>query len=548
MGFACQAFPRFWHTSLAAPWLAAAAFVAMVVGILVRTAGMWWHEADWALPAAMGGAALQLAAIAAFVGQIVATYRRSEAKSEPYLMFVFAGLCFFLVQAVFSTWHTWTTMTAGSREELLWYVATYQAVLRDLQIHGLALFMILGVSLRVLPGFFGLPAISKRRAYAAWAMLLMAVIGESLFFIAYRWTGNHLLAGALLVPWLLLAVGSLTIPWAWKLWRPLPAPGRADRSGKFIRAAYGWLAFSMVMLLLLPVYQIISSIPFSHAYYGGIRHAITVGFISLMIMGVAAKVVPTLNGEDPRGLSPLWGPFLLVNIGCFLRVSLQTLTDWHPAFFGVVGVSGLLELTGLAWWGIHLIRVIRRGKREAQQEDVGAGAAPAQIVGPHKVADVLLWFPQTEEVFQRLGFGMIRDPVMRRTVARQVTLAQAAAMRGVSLTRMLDALNGATGNPVGSGGTAAGVRYDATIGDLLDQHPRLHQALARVNPDLPTHRGRTVEAAASLVGWSREELAILVAQALVEPMGSCGKSCGGCDSQGGRGSSNGPGVAAGVSV
>ena len=140
--------------------------------------------------------------------------------------------------------------------------------------------------------------------------------------------------------------GSWMIAAPFQLWRRSPV---RERSVKFVRAAYTWLAVSMVMLLLLPVHQAISGIPFSHAHYGAIRHAITVGFVSLMIMGMAAKVVPTLNGRDTRQLTALWGPFILVNVGCFLRVSLQALTDLNPRFFAVVGISGICEVTGLAW-------------------------------------------------------------------------------------------------------------------------------------------------------------------------------------------------------
>jgi len=163
-------------------------------------------------------------------------------------------------------------------------------------------------------------------------------------------------------PWLMLAIGCAMVAGPWRLWRPLPV---SDRSGKFVRAAYTWLAVSLVMLLLLPVYQIASEIKFSHAYYGAIRHAMTVGFISLMIMGMAAKVVPMLSGRNPRELPALWGPFILVNAGCFLRVSTQTLTDWHHGFFAVVGVSGILEVAGLAWWGAGLVRAMARGKHLA---------------------------------------------------------------------------------------------------------------------------------------------------------------------------------------
>jgi len=379
MGFAYQAFPRLWHTTLAAPRLAVAAFLAMVVGLILRTVGMTASGA-WAsaLPLAMTGGALEIAAILVFAGQLLTTFARSTARLEPYVGFILAALGWFYLQALVDVWHTYTTMTAPTRDRLLWYIATYQAPLRDLQIHGLALFMILGVSLRMLPAFLGVAEIPARRAWRALAILTAAVAMECILFIAYRWTGNHALAATLMVPWLMLAAGIAMIALPWKLWRPVPTP---DRSAKFFRTAYLWLAVSMVMLLCLPVHQAATGIKFSHAYYGAIRHAITVGFISLMIMGIAARVVANLNGRDPRQLTQLWGPFLLVNLGCFLRVSLQSLTDLHPAFFAVVGLSGTLEVAGLAWWGTGLVRIMRQGKRKTL-EDTQSTTAPAAAIAP----------------------------------------------------------------------------------------------------------------------------------------------------------------------
>src|SRR5262249_31409105 len=101
-----------------------------------------------------------------------------------------------------------------------------------------------------------------------------------------------------------------------------------------------------------------SHLGFSHAYYGAIRHAITVGFISLMIVGVAAKVVPTLSGIDIHKLPGLWIPFLLINTGCTLRVVAHTWTGVTPASCPIAGVSGLLEVLGLAIWGLHLLLIL----------------------------------------------------------------------------------------------------------------------------------------------------------------------------------------------
>ena len=89
------------------------------------------------------------------------------------------------------------------------------------------------------------------------------------------------------------------------------------------------------------------------------HHAYTVGFVSMMIVGVASRVVPILAGLDASRLSRLWGPFLLLNIGCIGRVSLQITADWFPQVaFPLVGLTGFLEVAALSWWGIELWRIM----------------------------------------------------------------------------------------------------------------------------------------------------------------------------------------------
>lgn len=441
MGFAYQAFPRFWHTSLAAPRLAVAVFGAMIVGIATQAVGMVaMGDSSLAAIVATAGAGLQAAATAAFAAQILATFRGSGARFEPYVGFVTAALAWFVAATVLSGWHTWTTMAAPDEASLVWYVATYQAPLRDLQVHGLALFMILGVSIRMLPALFGAPRIEDRRAWTALGLLTAALLGEVALFLAYRLTGNHVLAAGLMLPWLMLAAGVALVVLPWRPWRPFP---EHDRVCKFVRAAYGWLAVSIVMLALLPAYQAASGLPFSHAYYGAIRHAATVGFVSLMIMGFAAKAVPTLTGVDSRGLSSLWGPFLLVNAGCFLRVVTQTLTDWSPAPYAVIGVSGTMEVAGLAWWGFGIASLILSRRDGEARHDRVAAPAPDRIDGGRHPADVLDWFPETAPVFDRFGLTPLRSAALRRTIGRRVTLNQAARLHGISPEALTLALNDA---------------------------------------------------------------------------------------------------------
>jgi hypothetical protein len=111
------------------------------------------------------------------------------------------------------------------------------------------------------------------------------------------------------------------------------------------------------------VYGAITHQVFSHAYWGAHRHAFTVGFVSLMIVGVASRVVPILAGADSGRLGSLWGPFILLNVGCGARVFFQILTDFFPdVAYALIGASGCVELIALAWWGIGLWQIMNLAK------------------------------------------------------------------------------------------------------------------------------------------------------------------------------------------
>jgi len=66
-----------------------------------------------------------------------------------------------------------------------------------------------------------------------------------------------------------------------------------------------------------------------------------------------------------------------------------------------------------------------------------------------KVADLLDSWPELEEVLiaQTPAFRRLRNPVLRRTVARVATLEQAAGVGGVSVRALVTALRQAAGMP-----------------------------------------------------------------------------------------------------
>jgi hypothetical protein len=212
----------------------------------------------------------------------------------------------------------------------------------------------------------------------------------------------------------------------------------------------------MIMLILVPVYmrwilpaatELSASgreavaIGFSHAYYGAIRHSITVGFISLMILGMAAKVVPTLKGVDSRQLRPLWLPFVLANLGCLLRVSLQIWTDFSEKAYPLVGMTGFLEVGGIAIWGVHLWRIMS----DRLPGQAVTTERPSQITAEDKIGLIIEWFPQTLPVLLEHGFSQLANPVLRRTIARTVSVRTAAKHHNLDVNSVVATLNAVAG-------------------------------------------------------------------------------------------------------
>jgi hypothetical protein len=210
-----------------------------------------------------------------------------------------------------------------------------------------------------------------------------------------------------------------------------------------------WFIIATAMLVFVPIYNFGiympitgSQVPFSHAFFGAYRHSITVGFIMMMIVGVSSKVVPTLSGVDVRRAASLWPTFILLNIGNAMRVSFQIATDFTPGAYPIMGVSGFIEVVGLTLWAYELMsnmRVGRKLEKHAASEMV-VQLQPLRIKPQTLVSDVLRSYPQSLEVFLKHGFTPLSNPILRKTMARVVTVEQACRREGVDLNSLLTEL------------------------------------------------------------------------------------------------------------
>src|SRR5690349_9908464 len=251
MGFAYQAFPRFKHTALWRPRLSFSALPLMIAGILLQTVAHLLSPPSLKLQIA--AAITQLASIVIFGAAIVMTARLAR-KRENYDRFVYAALGWFLLAAIANPFVFRLFELPANRQELLFNLSTFNIPYRDVQLLGIAVVMILGVSLRFLPHAYAL-----REPSRGWQSFLFWGINGSIaagivLFIGGMAGGNHWL---LLVQWLttiILLVIAIGTPFQYKLFGAVPT-NEQDRGLKFIRAAYVWFVVATAMLVFTPVYN-----------------------------------------------------------------------------------------------------------------------------------------------------------------------------------------------------------------------------------------------------------------------------------------------------
>ena len=359
MGFAYQLFPRFKATSLWKPALAAFTLYLMLTGILARIGAELLPPGRMALGLGLISAAAELTAVSLFIRIIRRSVRKAIEPPQVYELYLGAAMFWFWVQTALSHFFFFAKVTATSREELVSRIALIDGSLLSIQFLGFVAMMIAGVSLRVLPMAYRLrQPKDDRRRLIFWLMNGSLVLGVASYlgFFATRVAAFALgleLAYILTFAWAVLLVRQLSV------FSQAAAP---DRGLKFIRAAYGWLLVATAMLPLVPLYNALTGQAFSHAYMGAHRHALTVGFVSMMILGISSRIIPVLSGLE-KEVGTLLAPFLLLNAGNALRVGLQILTDFAPTVaYPWVGFTGFVEVVGLFWWGVVMWRTMNLAK------------------------------------------------------------------------------------------------------------------------------------------------------------------------------------------
>ncbi len=192
-----------------------------------------------------------------------------------------------------------------------------------------------GFSAKWMPVFLGLAPTRPRLLLAAVAANFAGV-----FLTLAGWGGA--------ATWIFAAATLVAIA-ALRIFEPARKEGKTrgvhPSFPYFIRAAYGWLLAAALIGVAAARWDS------SGGIWGASRHALTVGFVSIMVLSVGQRILPAFAAMRLLwSLRLMFVALALVTIGCTLRVTCEILAyQCYAAWaWSVLPGSAITELAGLS--------------------------------------------------------------------------------------------------------------------------------------------------------------------------------------------------------
>lgn len=218
------------------------------------------------------------------------------------------------------------------------------------------------ISARTFPLYLRLRVPSRGELYTAFGLLLVGFLLRSLTpFELPGWATSLPAVGALLEGVAVLALVAVPdVPL--RRTRRVP-PGRQEpphsenRAAEWlIVSAYVWLAVGGLLLVAegLSAWGMVPRPPTDAE-----RHALGAGLVTLLILGMAVRLVPGFVGRPLYSARLVWATVWLGNAAALLRVVPLFLPS-SPLSLGLLAVAGVLGLAAVGCLGWNLWRTVRQ--------------------------------------------------------------------------------------------------------------------------------------------------------------------------------------------
>jgi uncharacterized protein involved in response to NO len=199
-----------------------------------------------------------------------------------------------------------------------------------------------GFSAKWLPVFLGL-----RPIRGGWLLVALGVNSSGVLIAMAGWITFATIA---------LCGGILISALALRLLEPIQQPAKIKGVHPsfpvFIRLAYLWGMVAAVLGIWA------SLVPDSHGIWGASRHALTVGFLAMMVFSVGQRILPAFSGMRLLFSTKLmFGSLSLLAIGCLLRVSSEIVAyqEFATWAWSWLPVSAVIEMTAVTIFAVNLL-------------------------------------------------------------------------------------------------------------------------------------------------------------------------------------------------
>ena len=360
MGIAYHALPRVLGLPGFQPTFVRTAFWLLLSGVLLRNLGQPFGFVPWGRAVSFVSAGLEIASGLLFVRFVAAALRTGQTgkydRSDALYRFVRAGTVSFAAalallgaQGVWLAGHSETSLPL-SLEESFSFVSLY----------GFLLAWIYGFGSRMVATFLGTGAARK-------SLIDIALYAQSagLFLALFSWLPVLPDAPALALRDAGLSLTALSalayLIGQGFLWRPSVFPAmRAPGAPNFaIRTAFGFLGLWAVLELASVLLSRLTALPAQNLWWSdAARHVFTIGFLTLLIVGMSIRVLPVFTGKR------LWSPrlaqatYALLIAGTAMRL-LQYPAAFRPVLYEIGSYMGIPVVLALVFFSVNLIRTVR---------------------------------------------------------------------------------------------------------------------------------------------------------------------------------------------
>ncbi len=322
--------------ALSAVW---AAWPLWISGVSLRwVAGVYqWH---WRVLLPLS-AVLELAAFVIFF-RTVSGHRPQDSGKQKLDEWIFVVICgavgLLLTLLVNLATTVWLAMHSSSPT----IRANFDQRFLVLQTWGFLVPFVWGFSAKWLPVFLGLRPVRGK-------LLLIAVAVNAAGVLAAL-AGWAEAAVVLLLAAMLIAISAL------RLFEPslrlAKIKGVHPSFPTFVRLAYVWAVAAAGLAVWAA-----SNIQ-SQGIWGASRHALTVGFLAMMVFAIGQRVLPAFSGMKLlRSTKLMFLSLLLLTVGCLLRVSSEVLAyqGFLRSAWSWLPISALTEMTAVTLFAINLV-------------------------------------------------------------------------------------------------------------------------------------------------------------------------------------------------